>query len=120
MQTASRYQRTTDLPRLMAVWPKELGEDLPTRARLLDIMKRALREERRLGLAGHFSYSLPRHRALYAAYREEVTTAAALAAEVIAVVGSEKLDWRVTIERHHAALIPPKDLAARVLEAHAT
>lgn len=118
--TQSRYRRGTDLPRLMAVWPHELGEDLPTRARLLDTMKRALKVERQLGLAGHFSYSLPRHRALYAAYREEVMTAAELAGHVIAVAGAEKPDWRLTIERHHEALITPKALAQRVMEAHAS
>lgn len=74
------YVRERDLPRLAALWPQEAADTSPegltrTVARLLA----ALRRERRLGLAGHWSYDLARHRALLlAAHDEQVRLSAAM------------------------------------------
>lgn len=65
------YDRVRDLPNLMAVFPGELEDTIPARRKLLVAIKRALKIERRLGLTGHYSYDLPRHRALLAASKEE-------------------------------------------------
>ncbi|HXF53875.1 MAG TPA: hypothetical protein VNK52_07105 [Hyphomicrobiaceae bacterium] len=76
--TRSRYERRRDLPRLLPV----LAEDIAVRsyddhARLVAMLRRALRLERRRGLAGDWTYDLARHAGLLEAYRME---AAALAA----------------------------------------
>jgi hypothetical protein len=67
-----RYERHRDLPGLIAVWPTELRDtSLAARQRLLAKLRRALRAERRRGLAGHWTYDLARHSQLLAAYRAE-------------------------------------------------
>lgn len=66
------YDRTRDLPKLMAILdPRELDDTIEARRKLLKAIKMALRIERRLGLQGHFSYCLPRHRALLEASKHE-------------------------------------------------
>jgi hypothetical protein len=78
----SPYSRNNDLPKLIPLWPDELDDaSLPARRRLVGLLARALRRERRSGLAGHWSYDLARHAALVKAYRAEcrATTANARA-----------------------------------------
>lgn len=66
------YDRTRDLPKLMAILdPRKLDDTIEARRKLLKAIKIALRIERRLGLQGHFSYDLPRHRALLDASKHE-------------------------------------------------
>lgn len=66
------YDRNRDLPKLMAILdPRELDDTIEARRKLLKAIKMALRIERRLGLQGHFSYDLPRHRALLKASKHE-------------------------------------------------
>ena len=70
---AAAYLRARDLPKLIPLWPHEL-EDL-SRAGSVTILaklRRALRAERRRGLAGHWSYDLNRHLALLSAYKGEL------------------------------------------------
>ena len=67
------YNRTHDLPRLLPLWPHETaiasaGDHLSLIARL----RRALRAERRRGIAGHWTYNLARHADLLRAYRAEL------------------------------------------------
>lgn len=75
---ALAYQRTRDLPRLLALWPDQwaaLTEGCPTAHRaLVDRLLSALRAERRRGRSGHWTYDLNRHVALKAAYRAECQT----------------------------------------------
>ena len=60
------------LPRLIALWPRELSDESPEGHRhALAKLRRALRAERRRGLAGHWSYDLNRHLGLLSAYRGE-------------------------------------------------
>jgi len=67
------YERTRDLPRLLPLWPHEVETPSASdHARLLAMMRRALRRERQRGLAGHWTYDLARHAQLLRAYRVEV------------------------------------------------
>lgn len=70
---ATAYERGRDLPRLIALWPHELAdESLAGRRRILAKLRRALRAERRRGLAAHWSYDLNRHLGLLSAYKGEL------------------------------------------------
>lgn len=62
---------SSDISKLVALWPWErepAGRD--GMMRLLARLRRAARDERRRGLAGHWSYDLARHAQLVSAYRE--------------------------------------------------
>jgi hypothetical protein len=62
--------KALDLGRLVPLWPAELGaERKEDRLRLLSRLRRALKDERRRGLAGHWAYDLARHAQLVEAYR---------------------------------------------------
>jgi hypothetical protein len=66
--------RRVALSRLLALWPHELDdESAEARARILGRLRKALRAERRRGLAGHWTYDLARHIELLRLYRAEVT-----------------------------------------------
>ena len=68
-----RYDRIRDLPRLVPLWPSEIADGSAAGlARLVQRLRKALREERRRGLAGHWAYDLGRHAALYRAYGREL------------------------------------------------
>ncbi len=70
---AATYVRERDLPALLPFWPNELRNITPeSHHRLLQRLRRALREERRLGLAGSWTYDLARHARLYRALQAEV------------------------------------------------
>lgn len=67
------YERRVDLPRVLPLWPHELDDESPTgRRRILAKLRRALRAERRRGLAGHWTYDLARHVELLRVYRQEL------------------------------------------------
>ncbi len=67
------YERARDLPRLLPLWPHEMETPCASyHARLLAMMRCALRRERQRGLAGHWTYDLARHAQLLRAYRAEV------------------------------------------------
>jgi hypothetical protein len=66
------YVRARDLPKLLPLWPSEVGAmSIADHARLLAKLRRALRSERQRGLGGHWSYDLARHAQLLRAYRAE-------------------------------------------------
>jgi hypothetical protein len=66
------YVRARDLPKLLPLWPSDVGAvSLSDHARLLAKLRRALRRERQRGLGGHWSYDLARHAQLLRAYRAE-------------------------------------------------
>jgi len=73
-----RYQRLTDLPGLLPLWPHELiimcQRD---HEKLLQRLRQTLRAERRRGVSGHWSYNLARHTNLLHAYRTEMKLFAA-------------------------------------------
>ena len=67
------YDRRTELPRILPLWPGELADDSPPGRRLiLARLRRALRAERRRGIAGHWAYDLARHVELLRVYRLEL------------------------------------------------
>lgn len=68
-----RYDRARDLPGLLLMWPEEIADDtIEARTRLIKKLRRVLRQERQRGIAGHWTYDLARHAALYRAYRHEL------------------------------------------------
>lgn len=76
---AADPRRAEDLARLAALWPHELTDrSIPGRLRLLARLRSALREERKRGAAGHWTYDLARHTQLLAAYRDEAAALLAL------------------------------------------
>lgn len=65
-------KRHTLLQRLLPLWPHEIADrSVDNRARIIRLLARALREERRRGISGHWAYDLSRHAALAKLYREE-------------------------------------------------
>jgi hypothetical protein len=74
-----------ELPRVIPLWPHELDDaSQEGRRRILAKLRRALRAERRRGLAGHWTYDLARHVELLRVYRLE------LAASGKSEIGSRK------------------------------
>lgn len=72
---AAAYARARDLPKLIALWPHELGDESPEGCRrILAKLRGALRAERRRALAGHWSYDLNRHLGLLSAYKGELAS----------------------------------------------
>jgi hypothetical protein len=73
---ATCYNRTRDLPRLLPLWPNEtLVAEPGAHDALIARLRRALRTERRRGIAGHWTYNLARHADLLRAYRTELELA---------------------------------------------
>jgi len=71
-RAAYTYVRSRDLPSLIPLWPHELEtQSAAEHAALLARMRRALRNERQRGIAGHWAYDLARHAQLLRAYRSE-------------------------------------------------
>ena len=59
---AVEYRRASILPRLVPIDPADVADDSPAGTRrILALLARALRSERRRGRAGHWSYDLNRH-----------------------------------------------------------
>jgi hypothetical protein len=68
------YERSRDLPRLVPFWPAELQAAETTAEghwALIGRIRRAVRRERRNGVAGSWLYDAARHRALVEALRRE-------------------------------------------------
>ena len=73
------YDRCTELPRILPLWPGELADDSPRGRRpILAELRRALRAERRRGIAGHWTYDLARHVELLRVYRLELARCQAI------------------------------------------
>jgi len=67
-----RLDRRAALGRLLPLWPHELADESPQgRLRVVARLRKALRAERRRGLAGHWTYDLGRHVELLRLYRAE-------------------------------------------------
>ena len=75
---AGGADHTTGLAQLLPLWPHELNDMTPSgRERRIALLRKALRAERRRGLAGHWTYDLGRHSALLHCYKREVELAQA-------------------------------------------
>ncbi len=69
------YNRRTELARVLPLWPHELDDESPQgRGQVLAKLRRALRAERRRGIAGHWTYDLARHVELLRVYRHELAS----------------------------------------------
>src|SRR5262245_28884482 len=69
------YDRRTELARVLPLWPHELDDEThEARQRILGKLRRALRAERRRGVAGHWTYDLARHVELLRIYRLELAS----------------------------------------------
>ncbi|MGL4397666.1 MAG: hypothetical protein ACRCS9_14085 [Hyphomicrobium sp.] len=70
--SADARRRREDLARVLPLWPSELADlSLAGRRHMLKVLERALRGERRRGIAGHWAYDLARHASLFALWRAE-------------------------------------------------
>lgn len=70
--TPGCQQRERELMRLLPLWPHEIADrSLAGRLRVVALLRRALRAERKRGLAGHWTYDLSRHAQLIALYHAE-------------------------------------------------
>ena len=78
----NRYNRASDLVRLLPLWPEELADNsLAGRTRLVQMLERALRAARQRGVGGHWAYDLSRHANLMWALRAERAALTALKAK---------------------------------------
>jgi hypothetical protein len=78
---ATRYNRATDLVRLLPLWPDELADDsIAGRTKVVRLLERAMRAERQRGVGGHWAYDLSRHANLMWALRAERAALQALKA----------------------------------------
>ena len=69
------YDRRVELLRILPLWPHELAdESLEGRRHVVRKLRRALRAERRRGVAGHWTYDLARHAELLRIYRLELAS----------------------------------------------
>lgn len=68
----SAEARTRRLSRLIPLWPREIAsDDAASAEKIVRVLERALRGERRRGRGGHWSYDINRHLALARALRQE-------------------------------------------------
>lgn len=71
--SARPYDRRTELPRILPLWPHEVDDETPEgRRKIVCKLRRALRAERRRGVSGHWTYDLARHAELLRIYRLEL------------------------------------------------
>ena len=66
------YDRLSQLPRLIGLWPSEmLDYSAVGTAKILALLRKALRSERSRGRSGHWTYDLNRHLALAESLKAE-------------------------------------------------
>lgn len=102
-RAAQRIRDRTDAGSVLPLWPDELADRTKAgRLRLLALLRQALRTERGRGRAGHWTYNLTRHAALYAAYVDEVDA-------YVAVFGAAPAGHEVAPRvRNGSAAMPPQ------------
>lgn len=66
------YDRLEQLPKLIGLWPSEMQDfSAPGTAKILALLRKALRSERARGRAGHWTYDLNRHLVLAESLKAE-------------------------------------------------
>lgn len=69
------YDRARDLPGLIPLWPWEIEDSsVEAQQRLVTLLRRALRRERKRGIGCDWTYDVVRHARLLAAYKCEVAS----------------------------------------------
>jgi hypothetical protein len=70
--TPPPYDRLSQLPRLIGLWPSEMQDfSAAGTLKILALLRKALRSERSRGRSGHWAYDLNRHLALAASLKAE-------------------------------------------------
>ena len=111
---ARPYDRERDLPGLLPVWPREIRDMTPEKHhRLIQRLKRALREERRRGIAGSWTYDLARHARLFRALQAEMAaTPPPLSSWATATYRNERDgDLAAGLARDQGAVTEPAELS---------
>lgn len=71
-RAARAYDRLTQLPGLIGLWPAEIQDrSAAVTLKILALLRRALRSERACGRSGHWTYDLNRHLALAESLKAE-------------------------------------------------
>ena len=66
------FQRETELPKLIGLWPSDLGDySAEGTAKIIALLRWTLRQQRQRGRSGHWTYDLSRHIALHEALKVE-------------------------------------------------
>jgi hypothetical protein len=66
------FNREAELPKLVGLWPAELRDmSAEATAKIIALLRKAIRAERRRGQSGHWTYDLTRHLALSEALKAE-------------------------------------------------
>ncbi len=66
------FNRESELPKLLGLWPSELRDfSLAGTARIVALLRKAIRSERQRGRGGHWTYDLSRHLGLAEALKAE-------------------------------------------------
>ena len=66
------FDREAELPKLVGLWPSELRDmSAEATAKIIALLRKAIRAERRRGQSGHWTYDLTRHLALSEALKAE-------------------------------------------------
>jgi hypothetical protein len=90
-KSTAAYDRRTELARILPLWPAELADDSRRGRRLIIAkLRRALRAERRRGIAGHWTYDLARHVELLRVYRLELAREASDPPGLTSGIGSRQ------------------------------
>ena len=94
-------RRRSELARFLPLWPAERADLSPAgRDRIIRLLAKALRHERRRGVAGHWAYDLARHAALLGIYHAEVRVRRGAAAQ----------PSRLRTNSEYHDFLPPTDL----------
>jgi hypothetical protein len=80
-----KANRVEDFARFLPLWPQEVADrSFEGRKKLITVLERALREERRRGRRGDGAYDLARHAALNRILKEERVALSALQMQALA------------------------------------
>ncbi len=70
--THKPFQRESELPKLIGIWPSDLEDtSLENAAKIVALLRKMLRAERQRGRTGHWAYDLNRHLTLAEALKAE-------------------------------------------------
>jgi hypothetical protein len=107
----ARYSRTTDLVRLLPLWPEELADgSIAGRTRLVRMLERALRAERQRGVGGHWAYDLSRHANLMWALRAERAALKLLNTQITVPALQTAAPSAKALRPRNTVTIAPRDL----------
>lgn len=93
------YDRSTDLPRAIPLWPHEINDASPTgRRHIISKLEAAASADHKRGASGHWTYDLSRHRNICRTLKCE-------RAELAAIEGSMMIRFTRTFPTYRAATL---------------